>query len=300
MRISRFGGGFSGYGSKDRKESRARFRRSHSVGQKVQAVFLGWEQPGLAKVVIDGCELLAGVDGELEPGSRLAFRIKELLPEIVLSELVGEGAGEFSGSPLAVAHEFLAARDSLEGLLRPLLEATTIGLGTPLERQAAFLHALTLNPGALGSWLGLTAHQVQVNSLLAAHGNARVVFLPWLLPQARNLEVLVLPQGSEKSTPRDEVEGLAQTACSFTLPEMGACQVRLMGKGNTLRFRILLSRMEHADRLAHVLATELAPHPKLLPGYLGAAPLPPGSGSLLLSYLEGASPPGGAVLNTRV
>lgn len=297
------GGHGGGYASASRSEARARFRRSHAVGQRVRGVLLSWERPGLAWVKLTGCDLLAAVEGDVQPGQALFFRIMQLIPDIVLQQLSPSEAAGAEGSALAAAHQWLASRSALDAHFAPLLAPLAAMAGVD-ERKAAFFRALAGEPDLLPVWAGFLEHLARVNEHLAAMngpaGGAVLASAPWLLPVARDMEILSLAADPARQ------RSLAETICSLSLPRLGRVELRFLGRGAETGFRVFLEHPEHAEAVRKVMAAELAaglaPAAKpqvLTKAFLGAAQLPSGRSCPLLAYVErGAARPG--VLDARV
>ena len=292
MRISDFGSGFgSDSGKKDRREA---FRRKHAQGQRVVGVFLRWQSDGLAWLEVDGQPLLAQIGGSPEPGQRIHLLVKQLHPDIVLQEITSES--QAGSQQESVANSFLEERGGFEAAfhhphnhgsdtLSEALENETV----PERRRELFFNELERSPKLKAAYEHMLARIRQINLHLAAQGGGEVLFMPWLLPMAREVEFVRLPaRGAKLHGPETEGQELGQCALTCLLPNWGRIEIRVLHRDGKGRVRFFLERPNQATREPHYLET--------LPGHLslalnlelefgGVAPLPPKSRPLLASML---------------
>lgn len=273
MRISGYGTGSGGSGSRgDRREA---FRRKHRPGQRVVGCFLRRQDDNLAWVEVDGQQLLAELGATPQPGQRLFFVIKQLEPDIVLQVLEGGGqAGHELGNLVQGLWGARIRFDSqFAAMLDPLREENSLE-----GRRDLFSGFLKQNPDAAAAFAALREAQEPVNAWLAAKNEGRLLLVPWMLPQARELEMLVA--GS-----KEQGGALRQLRCTFALPRLGHCELRMLFRPPKGRFRLLLERPEHAacvrETLSGVLGTSLGL--ELEPGGVGT--LPPGPRTVLAAFL---------------
>lgn len=276
MRISGYGSGTDSRGtSKDRRKA---FRRSHSVGQRVVGAFKAWHDDTLAWVEIDGQPLLAKLDADPRPGQRFMFLIKQLDPDITLQVLQPGGAG--AAALAQMAQEFWGARIIFEipmqNIAPHLLQTDKLE-----QRKKIFFNLLHDSPEAAAGFEKLQRSQQQITSWLQAVGKGRLVVAPWLLPEAKDFELLVAP-GDKSGT-------LKELTASFALPELGHCELRMLIRPPKARFRLLLERPEHAEPVQQSLGmlTGSLAGLELEPG--GTGWLPPGPRTLLGPYLQDES-----------
>lgn len=250
MEIFGFGSGSGGYGRRnDRREA---FRRKHVVGQRVIGIFERWQSDSLAWVQVDGHPLLAQLGGSPQPGQRLFFIIKALHPDIVLQEFVPETGG--SGGLANHAQVFWDARTGFETLLLQHADIL-LAASSPQKRKKKFQDMLREQPALGASYAKLLQSVEGVDTWLHAHGQGRLLLLPWLMPKAREQELLL---ASDTQT-ADQNTGLRRLIFAFTLPAIGACEVRALLRPPQGRYRIFLERMEHAARVQEQLAGMLRP-----------------------------------------
>lgn len=282
MRISGYGTG-GGYGG--RKDRREAFRRKHAVGQRVTGTFVRRQSASLAWVEIDGQVLLAELGGDPQPGQRLFFVIERLVPEIVLKEIV---PGKEGGGLVALVHAFWKQRQVFERLFLPAAE--TLSAERRLEPRKKRFKELLREDGAMGqAFEALGQRQQRLNMWLRDREGGRVLLAPWLLPQARDQELLAL-HGKE----------LMEAGFSFVLPKMGHCELHVLFRPPHGRYQLLL---EHPGQVPHVRESLAG----ILGEALGArldsgdvAPLPPGRGSLLGELLAREAISGRPRFSTRV
>lgn len=230
MRITGSGTGSGNYGSP--RDRRRAFRRSHSVGQRVVGAFMGWQDDNLAWVEIDGQPLLARLDADPNPGQRFLFVVKQLDPEIMLQVLSPGGAGSMALAGLA--QEYWGERVGFEVAFQPLAQELE-QVQQPQQRKELFAEQLNKHPKAAEAFARLHASQQQVNSWLAAHKKGRMWLAPWLLPSARDLELL-LASGTDKGV------SLTELTASFALPNLGHCELRMLLRPPEARYRLLMER----------------------------------------------------------
>lgn len=277
MRISGYGSGSGG--SALRQDRRKLFRRNHQVGQRVVGAFMGWYNESLAWVEIDGQPLLAHLDADPQQGQRFLFVIKQLDPEITLQVLQpGGGALALAG----MAQELWNARIHFERHLHPL-HATLLDEDDLAQRKRLFCRLLQENPQAQQTFAGLRASQNNINAWLQANRRGQMLLLPWLLPGARDLEVLL-------SSSTDKEGQLKELTASFALPQLGHCELRMLFRPPMARYRLLLERPEAATPLQACVKGLGASFPGLELEAGGVGTLPPGPRTVLAAFLYEDSP----------
>ncbi len=222
MKIHGYGGGAGHHPPQNAQARKASFRKRHRVGEVVRGRLHLMEKPGLAWVDFDGDALLTPVaptahgDSPLARGTALWFVIVELEPDIVLKPAPG-GGGRGVGPFVDAVGRFWVQRAAFEAVWlahagkTPAAEATRSAT-LPSAVREAFATALH------------SAHAV--DALLQALQDARFVYDPWILPEARDHERLDVAAGES-----------VETALAFTLPELGACMVRILRHGDRAAVR---------------------------------------------------------------
>jgi hypothetical protein len=286
------GSGFSGFGDfLHRRHRTSAFRDTHRVGQLVRGRILRQEAPGRAWVFINGHELLADINAEHALGRELTFRIARLTPHIVLQEISRESSG---GSPLADAvHLFWGLRSKLEALLAahsaskhpPAPDSTP----DAREARARFFRSLDHSAEAALAYLHLAAMQARINELLAQRGEHRFFYTPWLVPGARDTEMLV-SRGEDKTW----------LILGFSLPMAGSVQVRLMHKKDLAGYRLYLEDTARSQTVRTALEGLDFGDLGIQPNLLGVAPLPLESRRGILSSLLYAPDTFESVFHTRI
>ncbi len=201
------------------------FRNRHGVGERVRARLLGWEQPGLAWVDIQGQELLARIHSAPDPGQTLSFLVVQLYPDIMLQELHGGASGQ--GAPLdmtGAVHAFWTARSLYESAARPLLNDWTAHRPPARDRRKSLHAVLGRSPEAMPLYLRLLGAVQVANAFLGAAGAGRLCYPAWLLPpRALAAEMLVRaqPDGPDNN-------GMEEALLAFALPRSGQCLARVM------------------------------------------------------------------------
>jgi len=246
------------------------------VGQRVVGAFMNWHDESLAWVEIDGQPLLAKLDADPYPGQRFLFVVKQLDPEIMLQVLSPGGAG---GQALAaLAQQYWSDHVGFEIAFQPLAGELQ-QIPEPDARKASFSDQLQQHPKAGQAFARLRSSVQQVNSWLSAHKEGRMWLAPWLLPAARELEILVV-SGSQKGVRLDEL------TASFALPNLGHCELRMLLRPPEARYRLFMERpwlapqvqacLKGLDHLGGRLAVESG----------GVGTLPPGPRTVLAAFLN--------------
>jgi len=284
MRISGYGSGSGGHGG--RKDRRKAFRSTHSVGQRVVGAFKGWQDETLAWVEIDGQALLAQLDADPHPGQRFLFVIKQLEPDIMLQVLRPGGAGAMALAQLA--QEFWSLRIRFELGMRSLIPRL-LEEPRPEAREKLFFVLLREAPEAAEAWAALERSMQEINSWLQTGGKGRLLLAPWLLPQARDFEIL-------ETEGKDSGVKLRELVAAFDLPDVGHCELRMLLRPPKARYRLLAERPDLAAPLQHALGEVAsacagwyghAAGLELEPGGLGH--LAPGPRTVLAPYLHDES-----------
>lgn len=250
MRISGYGSGFGGQdaGSRDRDQRREAFRRACRVGDRVRALFLRRETPSLGWVRIEGCELLAEVGEQAQPGQTLYFLVRELVPEIVLQPLSDEQARGFVGLSLnELIRTYLQTRDAFEARLGP--ELAGLHPAPRPERKNAFFRLLLHDEPAFSGWLRIVTVSGAMNTAFAARNAGRFAYAPWLFPQAAGVELVYATQSGQA--------GLIEAALAFATPELGRCECRLLCGETRTSVRVAVERAERRAALALALERAL-------------------------------------------
>lgn len=203
----------SGKSSDERKERAAAFCRRRRPGQRIVGRILRRERPGLSWVDFDGQALLADIPSDPDPGQVRLFEVERTEPDILLREI-----GPVRTAPAAAAADLAAfrlARSRFEAAAADLLQALG-ALDDPGQRAAAFAQAVAQSPPR--AWEEAVRALDALEAAFARCGLGRPGYQPWVLPQARDSELVFLPLSGD----------LSETALSFTLPGTGAGEVRLL------------------------------------------------------------------------
>jgi hypothetical protein len=286
MRISGYGAGFGGQdpSKRDRELRREAFRRSCRVGDRVRALLLRHETASLGWVRIEGCELLAEVGEQAQPGQTLYFLVRELIPEIVLQPLSEQESGGLVGAPLSeLIRTFLQTRDALEARL----QTKTRGLAEAprSERRRRYFRLLLTDAPALSAWLRVVALVEAMNAAFASRGAGRFRYPPWALPRATGVELLY---GGESGQ-----SGLIQAALAFSTRALGRCECRLLCGETQASVRVAIERAEQAPALASALERALPQDVACL----GVGRLAQPTGTLLAPFLGRRA--AGLAINSR-
>jgi len=239
----------SGNAAQDRDSGNraAAFRRAHRPGQVLHGRMLRFVRGNMAWVNVAGHELLAELRTRPEPGVPLLFLVEQTLPDILLRELDPEEARHYQAhpprTPQDIARDYLAARDALDSLLHQRLWPASPAGDTPhaaraFQGKAAFTAFIAQDAEALAAFTLVQRHRLAVNRMLAERNSGELYHLPWLLPQARGVELL-RAQGEH---------GVLRLTIGAVLPRLGRTLVQALAGSEKLAYRLFL---EHAETTRH-------------------------------------------------
>ncbi|UZP66852.1 hypothetical protein N1030_14735 [Desulfovibrio mangrovi] len=273
----------------------AAFRRSHHVGQILHGKILRWVRGGMAWVHVGGQELLAQLHTTPEAGVALRFLVVQLVPEIILKE-VDEDSTHATGhtlSPADIIRDYLAARDALDAHLHKHLWPTlsldedntvsTDGMapqgGAASPARNAFITHISQHEEGLALFTTLQHSLLRVNALLAASRSGVLCHLPWLLPEARGVEMLLPPR----------TEGTTKITFGAVFPASGHVLIQCLAGTERMAYRLFLERAapKVAATVCRVRDARRQQHATQL-SCLGCGPLPAGIHDVLTSILHPA------------
>lgn len=281
----------------------AAFRRSHHVGQILHGKVLRWVRGGMAWVHVGGQELLAQLQTKPEAGVPLRFLVEQLVPDIILKEVDGDAAATAypNVSPGDLIRQYLEARDAFDAVLHDRLwpsiaSSSDTSPDTSATAPAALAAVATFvseDAEALALFTQVQQHRLNVNLLLTATRSGTLHYLPWLMPEAKGVELL-LPS---------ENAGTARITASAQLPACGRTLIQCLAGTERMAYRLFLERAqsEHSghpsgrlETVATLAATvcrirdEQRPQQVLPIACLGCGPLPAGIHDVLTSILRPA------------
>lgn len=298
------------YGGQDRQTAQraATFRRTHRVGQVLHGKVLRWVRGGMAWVHVGGHELLAELQARPEQGVPLRFLVVQLVPEIILREVAEEDAANARAMlvPQVVVREYLAARDALDGMLHERLWPDVAVSAGPSKGDGravlrAFAEFMEQDAPALTGYTAVQRALFGVNHLLQSAAVGRLWYLPWCMPRARGIELLV------HATGRDA----ARYTLGANLPVLGHTLVQCLAATERMAYRLFLERDSHAELVERVCSPdEVVPASSVSTNCLnagtqlaclGAGGLPEGMYDVLSSVLSRlvSGGPGGSGLNRQ-
>jgi len=287
MRVDGKGAGFSGERNpgRDRGKRVEQFRRERRVGEEVRGKMLGFEAPGLARVLIEGREMFAKVGGNPVPGQIMLFLVVALYPEIVLKELPAKGRATRDMAPLA--NELDRRRAALEALLGETAQPQPEDLPADiLKRRTMFLSRLESTPKALALFKEIQAVCQEANAFLAQGGRGRFHYLPWLLPGMAGQEALIRRTRrtvDKKKGQAGESAILWDVQFNFEHKEAGRCALHILYARPRARYRLALERPQAAKSLIPLFKDLRLGHVAIEQECLGVGALPASSGSGLLA-----------------
>lgn len=287
MRVHGKDAGFSGErdSRRDRGARVEQFRRERRVGEEVRGKMLGFEAPGLARVLIEGREMLARVGGSPAPGQIMIFLVVSLRPEIVLKELPGKKRAKRDMAPLV--NELAHRRSALEDMLGAAAPIPPEDLPADiLKRKALFLSQLEANPKALALFKEIQEVCHEASAFLIPAGKGRYHYLPWLLPGTAGQEALIRrtrPMAGKRKGQAGESPILWDVRFFFEHKEAGRCALHILYAKPRARYRLSLERPKAAASLLPLFHGLRLGHVAIEQECLGVAPLPASLGPGLLA-----------------
>ncbi|MFP4316051.1 MAG: hypothetical protein ACLFQR_07480 [Desulfovibrionales bacterium] len=277
MKIHDFGRRGGSFDHRDSGSMRARrFRARYRVGDRLMGVVLTRPEHGLAWIDIQGHELLARISTTASPGQQLLFTVLRLHPEIVLQEL-SDRDGE---SLVSTVRGFLSARTSFE--------TTFLGRNGPIppdaikdfhHRKSLFLHWLQSTTEGVEQYAGLVQLQADINSTLdREHSGAHYMYLPWLIPKAREIEAIVF--GSTQ-----QGDAVLTIVLRFQSLEHGVVLVNTHRHIKKISYQVAMERPERFPQLHPMLRGWTYETPDLEITCLGASVLKNGHKASILADL---------------
>lgn len=276
----------------------AAFRRAHHVGQILHGKVLRWVRGGMAWVHVGGQELLAQLQTKPEAGVPLRFLVEQLVPDIILKEVDGDATAPAypNISPADLIRQYLEARDAFDAMLHSRLWPSPASAGIPDAAPAAlaaFATFISDDAEALALFTQVQGHRLNVNQLLAATRSGTLHYLPWLMPEAHAMEILMPCENT----------GTVRITASAQLPACGRTLIQCLAGTERMAYRLFLERAQsdlpetssgRSGPVATLAATvcrirdEHRPQQLLPIACLGCGPLPAGIHDVLTSILRPA------------
>jgi hypothetical protein len=228
----------------------------------------------MAWVDIDGDRLLAQLESHRPEGSRLLFLVQQLVPQIVLKELTGEGHGN-QANALSRVSDFDSARTLFENKFRPALERAGFH-GTPLPLHD-FLTLLAASTPLYAAYQDAANCAEPLSKALQEADKGSLCYQPWLAPTGRRQVTLVRHARSESQ--------LTEILIEFDHSRMGLARLQFLQKADTLSCRAQLQHPEHGRALSRYLDSRKHPDIPFQIQHLGVAKLPRTSHSGILAEL---------------
>lgn len=238
MRISRNSNPYSDSQSSTTTSRGAIFKRKVKVGQLLKGRILRIEQEGFAWVLIGDMELLAQVENMPETGQSLEFLVLSLEPSIMLRQL--QHGTDPRGSIFLhdYLRSYLTERDKLDTVLsHSLWDSLNIADDEPFTAyRAALINFLAQSPTALDQFTRVMRLHSSVQQMITASNHGTFHYMPWLMPSAKGVELLI-------STPENNI-------CTITAGVIlhGAQHVLTVGQINlsanpiSFAYRLLLDK----------------------------------------------------------
>ncbi|MCT4535323.1 hypothetical protein [Halodesulfovibrio sp.] len=193
MRIS---GNSNPYGGSQSSASTSRgaiFKRKVKVGQLLKGRMLRVEQEGFAWVLIGDMELLAQVEHMPEPGQWMEFLVLALEPSILLRQLQHGTDPRGSVFLSDYIRSYLTQRDKLDTMLAyAFWDSQKLSAGQDIEEhRTALIKFLLRTPAALDQYTRVMRLLSSVQRMVQVGGHGTFHYMPWLMPSAKGVELLV-------------------------------------------------------------------------------------------------------------
>ncbi|WP_320170413.1 hypothetical protein [Maridesulfovibrio sp.] len=276
MRISRYGGGKFQSGGGGASERSAKFRKKYKVGEIVQGTLLRWEQSGLGWVQIDELLLLASIATSPAPGDVLTFVVLQLYPDIVLKEVGPDDFNEQGRyiSPVDATRNFVRTRAAFQSRARAVFEELSARKELDADgRMKLMLELLEADRDSTVLFFETQRCVADLNSVLRS---SRLYYMPWLVPSALNVEIVL------KIKEPDEPEtSFYELLLSMDVPPAVPVRYRMMYKKPGCSFKLLADDAN--------IRTLLGVHFKhCFPEFIGAEKIPAQSSGGFLAELLSA------------
>jgi hypothetical protein len=211
------------------------FRKKYRQGDRVQGRVLTSPQHGLAWVDFNGLPLLARVLTPVPRGQRVLFLIASLHPEIVLRQIETILSEDVSGDIPTLVRRLLGLRTSFEKRIMHGLPADRLLSEQDLvRRRLAFRKSVQADVQGNSTYLKIREIVASINTCLARSGRRRYLYLPWLLPLAREGDLVATRLTSETGmfgggpvnyVYRAGIEGRPVAATLHISPPRATCRI---------------------------------------------------------------------------
>lgn len=278
MRISKYGGRQYQGGNSGSTARTALFRRRYKVGQTLQGTLIKWERQKLGWVQIDDQRLLANITTSPSPGDMLTFVVQQLYPDIILKEITQDQLNEHGIylNPVDITRQFVSRRAAFQSqasqIFRELKQQPS---KDATQRLKDFLYYLENDTKSSVMFFETLKCVADLNSIFKS---AKLFYMPWLVPEALNEEIVLKARKDSESPDNSFYELLF----ALDLPQSVPARFRIMYKKPQCGFKLLMDD----QRLSALLSDEFK---KSLPQFIGVERIPVQNSGGFLSELLGAS-----------
>ena len=151
----------------------------------------------------------------------------------------------------------------------------------PEDTRKRFFALLAENPALIRRFLEVETRRTELNALLPEDGSVQCLYMPWLIPEAVEFDMLCAKKRSGQGEQAKQAAFLYELSCDFRLPHLGQCRIQLYYREPDASYRVhVRSReaMELLTRLGEQLAKNMGDDS---PTHLGCSFLPADSSGLL-------------------
>jgi hypothetical protein len=203
------------------------FRARHKPGDRVSGRVLERPENGLAWIDFQGLPLLARILSSVIPGQRVLFLIESLHPEILLKQIDPCSHGEDEGITRDLGRFLDLRRGFEERVLERLPLDTLLSERDILKRKLLFRRHVGEETVEGQALLHIETLASQIDASLASTGNRRYLYMPWLLPLARECDALNAPQHPDEHRISLRFRIGAHAAAATLLVRSGRASCRL-------------------------------------------------------------------------
>lgn len=236
MKISKYGSRQFHTGGKGTSERSAKFRKRYRVGEILKGILVKWEYERLGWVDIGDLRLLANIQTSPSPGDELIFTVQQLYPDIVLKELTPDqlnANGEYI-SPADATKNFVSNRAAFQSYASVILsELCRISNISASERRNYFFKQLENDTKASILFFKTLKCAANLNSVFET---TKLYYMPWLIPQALNQEIVLRIKDSGLS----QDDPFYEILFAFDMPPSIPVRLRLMYKKPNCGFKIMV------------------------------------------------------------
>jgi hypothetical protein len=174
------------------------FRSRYRPGDRVQGKVLNRPEDGLAWIDFQGLPLLARIRTPVHLGQRVSFLVASLYPEIILKHIDQNLPGEETWDIAVLVRNLLGLRSTFEErFMAGLSPEALLAEKDLVMRRHAFRRSVQADAQGSSALVRIRETVHLINACLAKNGRRRYLYLPWLLPIARQPDLALVPASAD-------------------------------------------------------------------------------------------------------